>query len=137
MDGAVIEERLGLWNSRLKHEPDETIFIELAELDSRLIGFVCAIKDADQRWGALIDNLHVAPAHQSKGLGRRLMKDAAQWLNEQNEHQMYLWVYLENTSARAFYDRLGGEVVEQKSEIQPDGEMAEIIRYAWRSPFSL
>ncbi len=132
LDGAVVEDRLGMWTQRLSTEPDASTFIQLAELGQDLVGFVCAMRGADERWGTLIDNLHVLSEAQGQGLGRTLLMDVAHWVKKQDPAGgMYLWVYEENRQARGFYERVGGKAVEQRVEIQPDGFDAAIVRYHW------
>ncbi len=135
LDKVVVADRMAFWTNRLSQGVPASIYIRLAENQNLLMGFVCAIHDHDSTWGTLIDNLHVRPAAQGTGLGRQLVQDAAAWVVRQEEQQgMYLWVYKENLNARGFYERMGGEAVEERTEQQPDGFEADIVRYAWRRP---
>ena len=138
LDGAIEADRLGVWTKRLEEEPAASMYIQLAERQNGLVGFICAIRDTDPEFGTLIDNLHVHPSCQRLGLGRKLLLDTARWVVQQNpSDSLYLWVYEANLKARLFYERMGGEAVEQRSEKQPDGFEAEIIRYCWPHPDSL
>ena len=47
-----------------------------------------------------------------------------------------LWVLEENTSARRFYERLGGIVVGEKTEVHGEDEFREVA-YGWDSLESL
>ncbi len=138
LDDAIVEDRFGMWATRLASEAALSLYIQLAEEKSKLVGFVCAIPKKDPEKGTLIDNLHVHPSQQGQGLGRKLMQDAARWVvNREEAGSMYLWVYEANQKARGFYERIGGEAVEQKIEEQPDGRDAEIVCYLWREPAKL
>ena len=135
LDEAIVDNRTKFWTQRLAEEPDEHTYLLIAERDGKAIGFVCAIKDEEERWGTLIDNLHVLSSAQGLGLGRKLMREAAGWIEQQDANgDMYLWVYKENRQARAFYEKVGGNPVEERVEKQPDGFDAAIIRYHWASP---
>jgi len=95
-------------------------------------GFVCVFLDADPHWGALLDNLHVSPSAQGRGLGRRLMAEAARWVRQHRpQSRLHLWVYEQNASARGFYERLGGIVTEHRIVDAPDGTQVPAIRYVW------
>jgi len=79
LDGDVVTNRLEVWCSRLAHEREDQ-FVYVAEMDSKLLGFVCAFGNEDRIWGSLIDNLHVSHECQRTGLGTSLMQDAGTWL---------------------------------------------------------
>ncbi|HLE69687.1 MAG TPA: GNAT family N-acetyltransferase, partial [Vicinamibacteria bacterium] len=96
---------------------------------------VCAILDEDETWGALLDNLHVLPAWKGKGLGRRLMVEAARWVASRRPGSpLHLWVIEENEEARSFYDRLAGRPLDRKLWSAPDGRGIGLIRYVWNDP---
>lgn len=68
-----------------------------------------------------IDHLHVAPELRGRGVGFVLFRQALEALREAGFAEAALWVYEENTPARAFYDRVGWV---------PDGTSAP-KRIAW------
>ncbi len=49
-----------------------------AEDDTRLVGFVHVVFDDDDRWGSLIDNLHIAQDRRRTGIGTALLTFAAE-----------------------------------------------------------
>ncbi len=135
LDEAIVADRISFWTQRLVEEPGEHTYLLIAEQDGKAVGFVCAIIEEHESWGTLIDNLHVLSSAQGLGLGRELMRKAAGWIKQQDEGgDMYLWVYKENRQARAFYEKIGGNPVEERVEKQPDGFDAPIVRYHWASP---
>lgn len=119
LDGDVTSERLAVWSSRLCSSVAQTATV-LAETPDGLAGFAHVILDADERWGALLDNLHVAAAYQRRGIGSLLMADAARAVGCD---AMYLWVLEQNAPARDFYRALGGETVE-RAVVEPPGGVA-------------
>lgn len=132
LDGPVLDDRLAVWHSRLSAAPHARQFVLLAEQGGELVGFVCVFLDADPKWGAFLDNLHVRPDRQGQGLGRRLMAEAAGWVRqEQPAMGLYLLVFEKNTRARAFYEQIGGQKVEELSYHTVDGTELLIVRYAW------
>lgn len=134
LDGPVDAERRDFWRARMRH-PEPGRMVILAEAAEGLVGFVCALWDSDPRWGTLIDNLHVAPDAKRRGLGLGLMRDVAQHLLEDRPARpIHLTVLEANRAAQAFYDRIGGEPVERRSDTMPDGTVLPVIRYAWASP---
>ncbi len=137
LDNQVLENRMQYWEKRLQAGMPDNTFLRIAEQRDQLVGLVCAVAGVDPKWGTLIDNLHVLPGSQQRGLGRQLMQEAARWvlsrsdINVPSAAPMHLWVYRKNTRACAFYEKVHGSPVEEKAELQPDGQIAAIVRYAW------
>jgi ribosomal protein S18 acetylase RimI-like enzyme len=131
LNGPVVTDRLAVWQQRLQ-APANNQQVIIAESDDILVGFTCIFIKNDDRYGTLLDNLHVSSTFQGKGIGRQLMAAAAKLANEQSQSSLlYLWVLEENKAARAFYERLQGENVETTSMKNPDGTYSRVCRYAW------
>lgn len=97
-----------------------------------LTGFACVLLDAEPVWGALLDNLHVRPALKRQGIGRRLFEEARCWVRDRTPGTpLHLTVIEANISARYFYDRLGGTIVERKMREVVPGTALAILRYRW------
>jgi len=90
----------------------------VAEEDGRIVAFSMA--DACE---ATVFAMFVQPGHEGKGLGRRLMTEAEQWLFSQNCDEIWL---LTAGRARGFYQHLGW----RNEGIQEDGQ----TRYTKRRP---
>ncbi len=74
-----------------------------------LAGFVALWVQGDT---GFIDNLHVAAAGRSRGLGRMLLAAAARHLEAQGITSAYLHVFTGNVRARDLYVALGGQAGE-------------------------
>jgi ribosomal protein S18 acetylase RimI-like enzyme len=136
LDGPVYEERADTWRSRLD-EAAPNQFIVVAERDGELVGFACAYGADDDRWGTLLDNLHVRTDLHRSGIGRRLVAEIARFCRERYAgHGLYLWVLAQNTNAREFYARIGGEDVggEHREPSAGAGRVNEVRRIAWSDP---
>ncbi|RAJ11343.1 GNAT family N-acetyltransferase [Arenibacter echinorum] len=101
-------EREEVWKDRLSNpSPNQVVLV--AEKDGEICGFACAFLEDDAEHGTLLDNLHVLATVKGKGIGRHLMGMVAQEaLKKKPKGKLYLWVLKNNTSAMAFYERLGG-----------------------------
>jgi ribosomal protein S18 acetylase RimI-like enzyme len=134
LDGAALGDRRRVWRDRL-HANNPGQFVCVAEHDSTIVGFICAFAHHDPIWGAYIDNLHVAYDLHRRGVGRALMRSAAEWLCRiEATGGVYLWVMEANTSARAFYERLGASNAGVESLEDPGGGRAPNCRYVWSDP---
>ena len=76
LDGDIVGDRIAVWLERLA-PPAANTNTTVVEIEDELAGFVHTIFDEDPKWGALVDNLHVAYTRQRAGLGSRLMAEAA------------------------------------------------------------
>jgi ribosomal protein S18 acetylase RimI-like enzyme len=137
LDGGALDNRLRVWKERLE-TPAANQRVSVAEDASGLIGFVCAYSGDDPVWGSYIDNLHVAYRVHGQGVGRALMRDAADWLQRVQPHAgVWLWVMEANAGARAFYERLGASNAGTSDLQDPGGGSAPNCRYIWASPEAL
>ena len=133
LDGPLLENRLKLWGARLNDAPPASQVVLVGEQAGKILAFACAFLDADPDWGALLDNLHVAPTLKGQGLGRKLMSEVAgKVLRQGSSPSMHLWAYEQNVPARRFYERLGGINTVYQAEEAPDGARIIAVRYCWR-----
>jgi ribosomal protein S18 acetylase RimI-like enzyme len=138
LDGDVESDRLAVWTERLR-DPDRPSHTIVAETGGRVIGFAHTVFEADPRWGALVDNLHVAHEQKRRGIGSRLMTLSARAVIERGTG-LYLWVLEQNVDARAFYESRGGTCVERVPVPSPGGDASRLtgspvgLRYAWPDP---
>ena len=127
----ILEDRQAVWQERMSAPPSNQLVI-LAEEEKRLAGFACAYGDQDARWGTFLDNLHVRPDWQGRGLGQSLMVRVAAWcVAEYPESGLYLLVLEQNSRARAFYEQLGATDVGGETSVPPGFLSAPSRRYAW------
>lgn len=131
LDQYVGTDRTQVWQERFS-KPKHTQHIILAADDEQVCGFACTYAEDDVYYGALLDNLHVLPHWQGQGIGRQLMQLSAQWVDQYtDDSSLYLWVFEENTEARAFYERVGGTVAEKTTVENPGGGTASVLRIVW------
>jgi len=131
LDGDVVSDRLAVWSSRLAAPVGtETV---VAEDGAGLVGFIHVVFDDDDRWGSLVDNLHVAHDRRRSGVGRALLTRAAAAV----AGPMYVWVLEQNTAAQRFY-RASGAIQVETAAVSPPGGVPERItgapnklRFSW------
>ncbi len=135
LDGPVAEERQTFWRRRLRHPmPDLWSMLAIAEGEAGLAGFACAVLHQDERWGTLVDNLHVDPTGKRRGIGRMLMTALGRHLQDVGSAMpVHLFVLQANHAAIAFYEALGGQAVETLASTEPDGSTPPVARMAWAS----
>jgi ribosomal protein S18 acetylase RimI-like enzyme len=134
LDGDVAAVLRDRWRARFATRDPRTRTI-LAWQDGELVGLAHTELGADPRWGALLDNLHVAYGMKRQGVGRRLVALTARAVIDAVPGSgLYLWVLDQNAAARAFYARLGGETVDSHVAGAPGGDSSRLngSPIAWR-----
>ncbi|MEW5871546.1 MAG: GNAT family N-acetyltransferase [Chloroflexota bacterium] len=75
--------------------------------------------------------LHVRKEFQGQGTGEALVRAMARELYQTGCRSMMLWV-LEQNPARAFYQRLGGELIGEKQTHLGEGDVSvQEVAYGW------
>ena len=137
LDDDLEEDRRELWRGRFDSGIDPARITVLAEPQTggAPLAFACILAGHD-RWGSLVDNLHVRPDALRQGLGRAVLRHAALRLLDgaHAASPVHLTVYEANRRAIAAYERYGGRVVERPAPVQPDGGAPPLRRYLWDSP---
>jgi GNAT superfamily N-acetyltransferase len=86
----------------------------LCEVDEEVVGFSVASTGDSSIWA-----LFVKPAHEGRGIGKRLLKLATSWLFETGAEGVILSTAA-YTRADRFYERQGWK----RGDLKPDGEVA-------------
>jgi ribosomal protein S18 acetylase RimI-like enzyme len=134
LDGDLGGERRAHWSVRLA-DPDPALRTVVADDGGALAGFAHTVLGLDPKWGALLDNLHVAAGRQGSGIGTRLLGEtAAAVLDHDPASRLHLWVLEQNVEAQAFYEARGGQRRERTSFPSPSGTEPPCFRYVWPDP---
>ena len=143
LENDVDADRLDLWAARFVKFDAHRHHVAVASSDvhdphAAITGFVCVLLDEEPEYGALLDNLHVAPDRHGQGIGRRLMANAAHWVaTKRPEWSMHLWVYEANAKTVVFYRDVGGQQVDHRVIVTPAGNRATVLRFEWTDPRGL
>lgn len=109
LDKDAILERRAAWQDFFNSPPQgATVFVSYGT-DNSLDGFIALEQGHEEGYDAIIENLHVAPRAQGRGLGKKLLARAVEDLIGRGLHSVCLWVYDDNKLAIDFYQRLGGQ----------------------------
>lgn len=131
LDGDLLADRRALWTERFAH-PAANQSIVVAEIDQTVVGLACSFGDHDERWGTLLENLHVAQGYKGTGIGAQLVAHVARWcVQTRRMDRLHLWVLAPNVAAQGFYKRMGASAVEESAWDAPDGNRIGELRFAW------
>jgi len=107
LDTEVDLERAEYWHSALNSQRYR--IVKLARMSGDVVGLIALHDDPDdQGYDFTIEHLHILPECKGQGLGRLLMKAAAETAQARGAKNMCLWVFEDNVAAIGFYERLGG-----------------------------
>ncbi|HSC81832.1 MAG TPA: GNAT family N-acetyltransferase [Chitinolyticbacter sp.] len=124
-------ERQALWRRRLA-EPQARQRVLVAEHDGKMAGFACCNVAEHADWGSYLNNLHVAAAHQRRGLGRRLLRSVAQLCEQASPGLgLYLLVNQANSQAQRFYSALGAQNEQASVWHAPNGSVVPTFVFRW------
>lgn len=129
--------RAAMWRGALEHERPISLFVA-QQASGDLIGFVGggSSRAASLPHDAEVYAIYLLRAAQHLGCGRRLMAVLANALQARGFKSLCLWVLEDNAGARGFYERLGGTLVGEKTEVDGDHEFREVA-YGWDNLQSL
>jgi ribosomal protein S18 acetylase RimI-like enzyme len=128
LDFEADSERIRFWRRRVPQLRTIEGELFLATLEGAPAGFLCIEVGEERLWGAFVDNLHVLPAFQEKGVGAALVERAAEWARQRHQRQLYLFVLEDNLAARHFYERTGWRVAgREMHDLVNEGE-APVLR---------
>ncbi|MCF7361947.1 N-acetyltransferase [Vibrio diazotrophicus] len=134
LDNEALPDRLVIWQTRLTNPPFNQHILLLEEKD-QLVGFICAFGNHDFERGSIIESLHIDPEYQGCGLGKKLIREMAKWIDHYfPDNGVYLEVLEQNRQAIDFYDHIGGEHQLQKLWKAPCGTEVPEFVYAWKTP---
>jgi ribosomal protein S18 acetylase RimI-like enzyme len=132
LDGMNIEARAARWREILINQPTDQ-FLWLAFDGGALTGFCGGgpAREAHLGLPAEIFMINILKSGQRGGVGRALMRHAAQSLIAAGHQSAGLWVFVENHNARAFYRRLGGVETDIRQDMDFDGKKRPELAVHW------
>jgi ribosomal protein S18 acetylase RimI-like enzyme len=133
-----VEGREAMWD-RILRDPEkaDSTVVHLVEHQRKVVGFgSCGSQRSetlkDKGYHGEIGAIYVLRAFQRQGVGARLMSSMALDLASRGFNAASLWVLRENTAARAFYERFGGQVVDEREDVRGETTLVEVA-YGWAS----
>lgn len=113
---------------------DATARVYVAEDSAGVAGFASGGREraGEERYGGELYAIYVQPRAQGRGFGHRLVQAVVEGLRERGFTDMIVWVLRDNSAARGFYERLGGEYV-RSQPITIGSSVLQEVSYGWRS----
>jgi ribosomal protein S18 acetylase RimI-like enzyme len=113
-------------------------FCYVAEENGTLTGFVLGAlaENPPAGYQGEVKTIYILPAYHRRGIGRDLIRTAAEHFAREQVPSMFLGVFADNYPARRFYASLGGRVIKEYAD-EIRGEKCTIALYGWPSVHAL
>jgi len=132
LDGMEVDASTAMWDRVLTAGPSTTsVFV--ADHAGEIVGFAGGTMLVAPRHGidAELVAIYLRREYQHAGLGRRLVGAVVDAQRAHGASGLITWVIAGNKGARAFYERLGGELLVEQP-FQWDGLDLVEVGYGWR-----
>ncbi len=135
LDGPLLEDHRTLWRRMLSSRGgfgDDGHPWLAVDATGRVIGFSAYGPVRGSSWShdAEIYALYVETAWHGHGLGRALVRQTAKSLLEQHRTSLLLWALEDNLKARAFYEHIGGKLIDREAH-NFGGVWLPEVAYEW------
>jgi ribosomal protein S18 acetylase RimI-like enzyme len=112
LDARPLDVRIAHWRDWLSRTGRWTF---VSEERSEVNGFACAfISDEEPGFDAVLSTLYVLRTAQRRGIARALLRAVAAELLRAKIRSMWLLTLRDRNPARAFYERVGAELVREE-----------------------
>ncbi|MCY3410742.1 MAG: GNAT family N-acetyltransferase [Candidatus Heimdallarchaeota archaeon] len=110
----------------------------VCEIDERVVGFAAVIiyhGEEREKYDSELTVIYIYPEYQRQGIGRELMRRVAQFLVNNGQKSLLIWV-LEQSPNVVFYGRMGGRVLE-RTKYRKWGKKYPLVGFVWDEISSL
>jgi GNAT superfamily N-acetyltransferase len=132
-----VDDSAALWSKILTASPNATSVFVAVDSGS-IVGFASGNMLPEPKHGldAELSAVYLVDGAQRTGVGRRLVAAVAAAQRAHGAHGLIVWVIAGNKAARAFYEKLGAELLIEQPFTWDGMELVE-AGYGWRNLDSL
>lgn len=129
-----VERRTQTWSQELAKPTRDNVVIEVDGIVQGWATFGPA-RDADVPTAAEVTGIYLDPACYHKGLGKALWLEISRILTARQFPLLVVWVLAGNTSARKFYEAMGGQLdADSEKSWTGEGVVLMQVRYRFALP---
>jgi len=133
LDGMELDASIALWDRVLGAESANAVAVFVATRDGEVIGFAAGnlLKEPKHGADSELTAVYLRRDAQRAHVGQRLVGAVVDALRARGATAMIVWTIAGNKGARAFYERLGGELVIEQPFAWDGMDLVE-AGYVWR-----
>ncbi len=131
LESRSVDDQVQIWQGTLAQvSPSENRFVALA--GKQVIGYCGGGRNPDTRspFQSELFGIYLLQEYQRKGLGQQLVHVLARWLQKQGSNSMLVWV-MDKNPYRHFYEKIGGELLDQTRDVDYGGKKLTVVSYGW------
>ena len=131
LESRSLDDQVQIWQSTLAQpSPSENRFVALA--GSQVIGYCGGGRNPDTRspFQSELFGIYLLQEYQRQGVGHQLVHVLARWLQKQGSKSMLVWV-MDKNPYRRFYEKIGGELLDQTRDVDYGGAKLTVVSYGW------
>lgn len=132
LNNLSLSERAKLWGNLI----EQGVEVLVLEKNNKIVGFasICAFRGDGFSKSGEISAIYLSPQYWRNGYGSELCLAAIERLANAGYKDVLLWVLIDNTSARHFYENLGFEATEDTKleEFYEGGSLLKEMLYRKR-----
>jgi GNAT superfamily N-acetyltransferase len=122
------------WARNIQNSIDGKEVLLVAETDDKIVGFCGGSKndhpETNEKYLNDLRVIYILKEYQKQGIGKKLVAEYVKILKSENVNSMIIWV-LEDNNSKAFYEKLGGEKVAEKTF--NFGKELKVVGYGWEN----
>jgi GNAT superfamily N-acetyltransferase len=130
LDQFSLEEQTQDWLDLLA-QPDHDPLYVVVDSDDQVLGYALGRRLMSEPFDCELRSLHVLKEYQRQGYGRALIAAIARHYADAGCKSLILWTMKGNT-ARVMYEKLGGELIDEKTDVWDDGTQVIEVAYGWQ-----
>ncbi len=127
-----VDSRAKLLENGISANDDVLRFVALEK--NVLLGFIAGLENRSLSFYPNISceawSLYVHPDHWKKGIGKQLLHGFMDEMKKKNNKSMLVWALEENLQGRAFYEAMGGKLLDQKQTVTYGGKHVVEVAYS-------
>ena len=131
LDQFTYEEQTQDWIELLSESQTEPLYVAV-DSENQVLGYALGRTLENEKYDCELRAVHVLKAHQRQGIATALFSATAKHYADIGCQSIMLWTMKKN-SARAMYEKLGGKLVDEKTDTWDDGTQITEVAYGWEN----
>jgi len=131
LQGLSYEEDQKMFKEQIENLKSSEFVFVAEEEPGNVVGFLFGGPERTDNsvYKGEIYAIYVLKDHQNKGIGGKLVYASVKELSKHNIYSMLIWT-IKDSPYRAFYESLGGKIVDKKFSEHP-GIKLDLVAYGW------
>ncbi len=131
--GLSAGQRTPFWQETLDNLDSQRFTLVAEDAAGQVVGFASGgqERDGDPTYQGELYAIYLLQNQQRQGMGRQLMAAVAERLRQRGLASMLVWVLADNPIGRAFYEAMGGQLLDKEKELTIGSAPLVEVAYGW------